>query len=113
MSQKLEEAIAKKQEAEAKLQHAETVIRELEQGTGRTNGGLLVITFLFPRVASRAGLSQAARPDFEIFTRPVLEGSRLEPNGKFFLETRVKFVYELVRSCSINRHSSYKSIYSK
>lgn len=44
MSQKLEEAIAKKQEAEAKLQHAETVIRELEQGTGRSGTGLPVIT---------------------------------------------------------------------
>ncbi|XP_058799621.1 protein diaphanous isoform X2 [Phymastichus coffea] len=40
MSQKLEEAIARKQEAEAKLQHAENVIRELEQGTGKSASGL-------------------------------------------------------------------------
>ena len=36
MSQKLEEAIARKQETEAKLQHAENKIRELE--TGRPGG---------------------------------------------------------------------------
>uniref|UniRef100_A0ABD2X546 Protein diaphanous n=1 Tax=Trichogramma kaykai TaxID=54128 RepID=A0ABD2X546_9HYME len=40
MTQKLEDAIARKQEAEAKLQHAENIIRELEQGTGRTTGGI-------------------------------------------------------------------------
>ncbi|XP_015602244.1 protein diaphanous isoform X7 [Cephus cinctus] len=36
MTQKLEEAIASKQETEAKLQHAENKIKELEQGTGRS-----------------------------------------------------------------------------
>lgn len=42
VSQKLEEAIARRQEAEAKLQHAENVIRDLEQGTGRTASSLPV-----------------------------------------------------------------------
>ncbi|XP_046743898.1 protein diaphanous isoform X2 [Diprion similis] len=39
MGQKLEEAIASRQEAEAKLQHAETKIKELEQGGARPGGG--------------------------------------------------------------------------
>ncbi|XP_015517192.1 protein diaphanous isoform X3 [Neodiprion lecontei] len=39
MGQKLEEAIASKQEAEAKLQHAETKIKELEQGGAVPGGG--------------------------------------------------------------------------
>ncbi|XP_066595144.1 protein diaphanous isoform X2 [Prorops nasuta] len=38
VSQKLEEAIASKQETEAKLQHAENKIKELEQGSGRITG---------------------------------------------------------------------------
>ncbi|XP_076629979.1 diaphanous related formin 1 isoform X1 [Colletes latitarsis] len=39
MSQKLEKAIASRQEAEAKLQHAENKIRELEQGVIQPGGG--------------------------------------------------------------------------
>lgn len=38
ISQKLEEAIASRQEAEAKLQHAENKIKELEQGSGARSG---------------------------------------------------------------------------
>lgn len=43
ITQKLEEAIASKQETEAKLQHAENKIKELEQGPGGTRPGAVSI----------------------------------------------------------------------